>query len=147
MPLILLDLDDTLIEPDGIPRLKPEAGHVLRALSEMGHTMVLFSHNSEGARLAKACGIYDYFAYVSADCWEQFSKETNLQHVRRRFPDVGVGDMVLFDDTRCMVEWFREKGGSGVTVDHVTGVRVEHLLRMGLLSWHPVFGYALNPFD
>jgi hydroxymethylpyrimidine pyrophosphatase-like HAD family hydrolase len=138
--VVLLDLDDTLIEYDA-PKLKPEAMAAVQALHEAGHTLVLFSHNSSAWRLASRVGLGPYFAHNCSgarDHWKQW----NLTRAQE-LTGTDKSDMILFDDDPEICAVFRK---TEVRVCEVgrAGLTLMHVIRRGLLPWHPVFGYGLG---
>jgi phosphoserine phosphatase len=79
-PLILIDLDDTLIIPNCIPRVHFGTIDALETLKECGYRLVLFSHNTDAEWLCKIADIYDYFEYFAHGCHDQ-NKKWNLEQV------------------------------------------------------------------
>jgi phosphoglycolate phosphatase-like HAD superfamily hydrolase len=144
--LVLIDLDDTLIVPDGIPRTLPGAIAALDVLKECGYTLVLCSHNGNAVKLCKMAGIYDYFDFISGDAMD-YNKKWNLEQIIEKYPDVDVSEMVFFDDWYDLILYFRSRGIDSCHVNHVTGLEIRHLIRTELIPWHEVFGYGLSHVD
>lgn len=144
--LVLLDLDDTLIVPDCIPRTLPGTIAALDVLKECGYTLVLCSHNGDAVKLCKMTGIYDYFDFISGDAMD-YNKKWNLEQIMAKYPDVDVSEMVFFDDTINVILYFRSHGIDSCRVNYATGLETHHLIRMGLIPWHEVFGYGLSHVD
>jgi len=158
--LVLIDLDETLVEDQW--KALPEARIVLQLLSDLGYKLVLFSHNHNAIQVAiradlyydpRHCDCRCYWDFVAAGLappsghvtsYSALTKEWNLQQVVLRYTDVTLQEMVVFDDWRRVIDWCAELQIPCRQVNPRKGITANDVVAMGLVPWHPVFGYSMN---
>lgn len=101
---ILLDLDDTLIDP--VDKLFEEAVPILNYFLDSGYTLYLCSHNCDGEKIVKKLGIHHYFDGFSCG----YKKRSIYKLVNLAELPVSRETSVFFDDYSVIVNSCRKAG-------------------------------------